>query len=65
MKEFKDNYNASDIDILDGLDPVRKRPAMYIGSTNVRGLHHLVWEIVDNAVDEAMNGYGNSITVIL
>ena len=41
MKEFKDNYNASDIDILDGLDPVRKRPAMYIGSTNVRGLHHL------------------------
>ena len=65
MKEFKDNYNASDIDILDGLDPVRKRPAMYIGSTNVRGLHHLVWEIVDNAVDEAINGYGNSITVII
>ena len=57
------NYNASNIDLLDGLAGVRKRPAMYIGSTNSMGLHHLVWEIVDNAVDEAINGFGNLITV--
>jgi len=56
-----ENYNASNIEILEGLEGVRKRPAMYIGSTNATGLHHLVWEILDNAVDEALNGYGNVI----
>ena len=60
-----ENYNASNIELLEGLEGVRKRPAMYIGSTNATGLHHLVWEIVDNAVDEALNGYGDKITVTL
>ena len=58
-------YTANDIHILQGLEGVRKRPAMYIGSTNSSGLHHLVWEIVDNAVDEALSGYGKNITVTL
>lgn len=58
-------YNASNIEYLTGLQGVIKRPGMYIGSTNAYGLHHLVWEIVDNAVDEALNGFGNKITVII
>lgn len=61
----KTNYTADDIHILQGLEGVRKRPAMYIGSTNSMGLHHLVWEVVDNSVDEALSGYGDIITVTL
>ena len=60
-----ENYSASNIELLSGLAGVRKRPAMYIGSTNSYGLHHLVWEIVDNSVDEALNGFGNKITVTI
>jgi len=59
------NYTAKDITVLEGLDPVRKRPGMYIGGVGTTGLHHLVWEILDNAVDEAMNGFASSIVVTL
>src|SRR3954465_14019200 len=59
------NYTAKDITVLEGLEPVRKRPGMYIGGVGSAGLHHLVWEIVDNAVDEAMNGYASNIWVTL
>ena len=58
-------YTANEIHVMKGLEGVRKRPAMYIGSSNSSGLHHLVWEVVDNAVDEALNGYGKNITVTL
>ena len=59
------NYTAKDITVLEGLDPVRKRPGMYIGGVGTAGLHHLVWEILDNAVDEAMNGFASSIVLTL
>src|SRR5437588_1301994 len=58
-------YTAKDITVLEGLEPVRKRPSMYIGGVDAKGLHHLVWEIVDNAVDEYLNGYADAITVTL
>src|SRR5215218_10161402 len=62
----RDNsYTARDIEVLEGLEPVRKRPAMYIGGTDARGYHHLLWEIVDNAVDEAINGHAKRIEVTL
>ena len=58
-------YTGEDIVVLEGLEPVRKRPAMYIGDTDRNGLHHLVWEIVDNSVDEFLNGHADAITVTL
>ncbi len=65
-KEKKDsNYDASSITVLEGLEPVRKRPGMYIGSTSGAGLHHLIWEIVDNSIDEAMAGYATSVKTTL
>ena len=65
MSNEVNHYDASDIQVLEGLEAVRKRPGMYIGSTDKRGLHHLIWEIVDNGIDEVINGYGNKIKIIL
>src|SRR5262245_55856175 len=61
----KSSYTAKDIQVLEGLEPVRKRPSMYIGGVDAKGLHHLVWEIIDNAVDEYLNNYADAVTVTL
>ena len=61
----KSDYSAKDIQVLEGLEPVRKRPGMYIGSTGVDGLHHLIWEVFDNSLDEAMAGHAKNIEVAL
>src|SRR5438067_3383789 len=61
----KTSYTGADIQVLEGLEPVRKRPAMYIGGTDGTGYHHLLWEIVDNSVDEVINGFAKVIEVTL
>ena len=65
MMKVNHSYTADDIQVLEGLEAVRKRPGMYIGTTSPKGLHHLLWEIVDNAIDESLAGFADKITVIL
>src|SRR3989338_7400450 len=61
----KSGYKAEDITVLEGLEPVRRRPGMYIGTTGLEGLHHLIWEVFDNSRDEAMGGFADTVEVVL
>src|SRR5207237_260124 len=65
VKAIKSAYTAKDITVLEGLEPVRKRPGMYIGGLDSKGYHHLLWEVVDNSVDEVINGYADTLWVTL
>ena len=65
INQASESYSAKDIYVLEGLEPVRKRPGMYIGSTGADGLHHLIWEVVDNSLDEAMAGFAKNIKIEL
>ena len=62
---MENNYTDNDIQVLEGLEALRKRPGMYIGSTDIRGLHHLLWELLDNSIDEVMAGFANKIIITL